>query len=360
MTQMTDAPAPPPEAPEPPAAPPLVRLHQDRVWLGVCAAIGRSTGTDPVLWRVVVAVLTLFGGSGLLLYGAGWALIRGEGEPEAPADRVLRGRAGRLTPSTVVLAVLLVLAGLALVGGLGWGWGGGPDLVPVAVVALLAYLVLKRRHEPYAPVLAAEGEAVVAPRPTGPPVTLITLSGALLVGGALVGLAAAGVDGITAPRVSAAVLAVFGVGLVIGSRYGRQLGLVSLALLSFGALNVTACLDIPFDASAGERTWVVTGPTDTYRLGAGEAVLDLSQLSTTTDLDVRARLGAGQLEVVLPPGLRVEVHGEVGIGVIDLPGEDDAADGGDLELDRAYGPVGGPVVRVDTRVGLGNLVVSGG
>src|SRR6266540_4210113 len=34
----------------------LVRARQGRMLAGVCAAIGRATNTDPVLWRVLFAV----------------------------------------------------------------------------------------------------------------------------------------------------------------------------------------------------------------------------------------------------------------------------------------------------------------
>src|SRR5439155_6027728 len=40
----------------------LVRPTRGRVLAGVCAAIARATNTDPVLWRVLFAVLTLAGG----------------------------------------------------------------------------------------------------------------------------------------------------------------------------------------------------------------------------------------------------------------------------------------------------------
>jgi phage shock protein PspC (stress-responsive transcriptional regulator) len=42
----------------------LVRPVTGRNFAGVCAAVGRATNTDPILWRVLFAVLTLFGGSG--------------------------------------------------------------------------------------------------------------------------------------------------------------------------------------------------------------------------------------------------------------------------------------------------------
>jgi phage shock protein PspC (stress-responsive transcriptional regulator) len=361
MTQMTDAPETPFPPPSPPTtAPPLVRRKDDRVWLGVCSAIGRATGTDPVLWRVITVVLTLTGGSGLLAYLVAAALIRNEDEPTSLFDRLMQRRSF----ARAAVAVLAVVGLIALVVAVfDLGWDHGPGFVPVAVVGLLVWVVLRRRGEPGAvpvlPEVENEPGVVPPPRPAGPPVTLLTVSAALLVGAALVGLSAAGVDGLTAPRVSAAVLAVLGIGLVVGSRWGRQWTLISLTLLTFGVLNVTARLDIPFDASVGERTWVVT-QAEEHRLGVGHAVLDLRGLAPLTDVAVKAELGVGQLEVLLPPGVRVEVHGEVGAGVIDLPGEPEAADGSDLELDRAYGPETGPVVRLDTRLGLGNLAVSGG
>ncbi|HEX2772291.1 MAG TPA: PspC domain-containing protein, partial [Micromonosporaceae bacterium] len=98
----TAAPAPPPGPPDesphtdppPPTGPPppsgsfgppggvpftarygLVRPREGRYLAGVCAAIGRATNTDPVLWRVLLAVLGFFGGIGILLYVAAWLII---------------------------------------------------------------------------------------------------------------------------------------------------------------------------------------------------------------------------------------------------------------------------------------------
>ena len=42
---------------------------------GVAAGIARSLRIDPILVRVAFVVLTIFGGSGLLLYLAGWLFI---------------------------------------------------------------------------------------------------------------------------------------------------------------------------------------------------------------------------------------------------------------------------------------------
>ncbi|MCW2623128.1 MAG: PspC domain protein, partial [Frankiales bacterium] len=171
-------PPPPPPAPAPSTAPPpappgpplppfrqeLVRLHEDRLWLGVCAAIGRATGTDPVLWRVAIIVLSFFGGSGLVVYGAGWLLIRDESEPRSIADRVLHGRPRRISGTNLVVFGLMGLGALALLE-LVTPWDGshGPSLAPLAVVALLAYVVLRRQPAPIGTAVDTAGPAAPAP-----------------------------------------------------------------------------------------------------------------------------------------------------------------------------------------------------
>ena len=74
---------------------------QGRYIAGVCAALGRATNTDPVLWRVLLAVLGFFGGVGILLYLIGWLLIPAEGDTASPIESLLgRGRSG-MSPLSV-------------------------------------------------------------------------------------------------------------------------------------------------------------------------------------------------------------------------------------------------------------------
>src|SRR6266545_3129283 len=115
-------PPPPPPAGPPPFPPPpppggafasrygLVRPQQGRVLCGVCAAIGRATNTDPVLWRVILAVLTIFGGVGLLIYLIGWMLIPSEGDTASAAEALIgRGQSGTSAIAVIVSAVLIVM-----------------------------------------------------------------------------------------------------------------------------------------------------------------------------------------------------------------------------------------------------------
>ncbi|MCZ7435453.1 PspC domain-containing protein [Micromonospora sp. WMMC241] len=93
----------------------LVRPREGRYLAGVCAAVGRATNTDPVLWRVLLAVLGFFGGIGLLVYLAAWLIIPGEGDTASPVESMLgRGRSS-MSPITVIVLGIVVAVGFAYV-----------------------------------------------------------------------------------------------------------------------------------------------------------------------------------------------------------------------------------------------------
>jgi phage shock protein C len=72
------------------------RSREDRIVSGLCGGLGRYANVDPVIVRILFVVLTLFGGSGVLLYLVGWVAIPDEGQSVAPigrlANRVSRRR----------------------------------------------------------------------------------------------------------------------------------------------------------------------------------------------------------------------------------------------------------------------------
>jgi len=86
----------------------LVRPREGRYLAGVCAAIGRATDSDPILWRVLLAVLGFFGGIGILVYVAAWLIIPAEGDTASPVESMLgRGRSS-MSPVTVLVLGILV------------------------------------------------------------------------------------------------------------------------------------------------------------------------------------------------------------------------------------------------------------
>ncbi|EEP71648.1 phage shock protein pspC [Micromonospora sp. ATCC 39149] len=103
--------APPPEGAGFTSRYGLVRPREGRYLAGVCAAIGRATNTDPVLWRVLLAVLGFFGGIGILVYVTAWLIIPGEGDTASPVESMLgRGRSSMSPVTVIVLSILVAVS----------------------------------------------------------------------------------------------------------------------------------------------------------------------------------------------------------------------------------------------------------
>jgi len=136
----SDAPTPGPDvgarrAPYP--GRPLRRSRDNRVVAGVCGALARYTDVDPVVYRVTLAVLSIFGGVGLLLYVIGWLLIPAEGAAGSVLDRVVHRRTGS-RPSVPALVgiglAVVILAGIVSNNG---------SAVLALVLTLLAHRALR-------------------------------------------------------------------------------------------------------------------------------------------------------------------------------------------------------------------------
>jgi len=111
----------------------------------VCGGLARATGTDPVLFRVVLAVLALFGGAGLVLYLLAWLLLPSDGDEVSPGEALLgRGRSGT-SPAVAVLLAVAILAGLTILAN-----NAALNVLPVAAL-VTGIVLLMRRHTDGAP-----------------------------------------------------------------------------------------------------------------------------------------------------------------------------------------------------------------
>ena len=238
----------------------LSRQRDQRILGGVAAGIARSLDVDPLVVRVTLAVLGLFG-VGVVLYVALWLLLPDEAGDHAALDLEDRTRG-------IVVLVVLAVAALWLV-----GLVFGVDSTPLGIIALIGGLLLWRRERrtdrteraaraAYASgTSAASGDsgaavgpdgAVAAP-PPGPSAAERRLArrdarlarrreaGPLLLGptaavialtlGVLGLIEAVGSVDIAPSAYVAASLAVVGAALVVASRYGRPL---LLGVIGFG------------------------------------------------------------------------------------------------------------------------------
>ncbi|MFI6445492.1 PspC domain-containing protein [Kitasatospora sp. NPDC050543] len=135
------------DAPPDPDRPPLTRSEHHRVVAGVCGGLGRHLDIDPVVFRVVVAVLCLSGGLGLFLYGLAWLIVpteepAGKGDGKGGRTELQRVLTGRVDGQSVG-AVLLTVIGTGVFFS---SMGDGDQLFPLLLLGGLVFLAV--RHDP--------------------------------------------------------------------------------------------------------------------------------------------------------------------------------------------------------------------
>ena len=120
------------------------------------------------------------------------------------------------------------------------------------------------------------------------------------------------------------ILTAVGVALLIGSFDGEHAGLVVLGVfLSVGVLIASTTPLAFLTNGVGERVYSPTSEIaldEPFRLGIGELRLDLSELAVIDEAVVVGELGIGELRVVVPAGVAVDITSEVGAGEIKLFG----------------------------------------
>ncbi|MFC5906920.1 PspC domain-containing protein [Streptacidiphilus monticola] len=420
---VTAAPAPDP-APE--QRPPLERSTDHRVVAGVCGGLGRHLDIDPLVFRVVIAVLCLWGGVGLFLYGMAWLIVPVQGTGRNELQRLLSGRVDGQSLGAVLVTVLgtgiffnymgarghlfpLLLIGLLAFAALRYdpakhrrppvppeppqdapppsvpGWWQRPDPMPKAEVTAPVDPLAKAT----VPTGAASSEATTgettggttedaAPDAVEPPSTpgrrrrgrgwlgpLFTL----LAIGAATWTAVYGNrhDGhVNTLAVLAAALGTLGVGIMLGSLWGRPRGLVALAAVLSAATIVVGAAPWAWEKHSPRVTWAPTSATDladSYQLGNGTATLDLRALAPGQGhtLVTRVHLGAGSLRVLLPAAPEAVISAKVGVGEVHLP--DGSAGGLGSSRTADLNPTGSTAngtLSVDVEVGAGTVEVERG
>jgi hypothetical protein len=152
-------------------------------------------------------------------------------------------------------------------------------------------------------------------------------------------------------------LTVVGV-LVLARPRGVGSGLIGLGVVLLVLTLVTSILPGTPPVSAGDRTHTVSDVADLrddYRLGAGTLVLDLGDLAFTEPTEVAARVGMGELVVVVPEDVRVEGRARAGMGEVEIFG--DANGGVAPVVDLDDGAANAPLLTLDLQVGLGQIEV---
>lgn len=171
-----------------------------------------------------------------------------------------------------------------------------------------------------------------------------------------------GVIELRAAFVLPGLLTLVGAALIVGSVRGPHPGLIAFGTVL--TLLVAVAAVAPSEAirgGLGERNYVVTQPSDLdahYEVGIGDLVLDLSQLDLDESRDIRVTVGAGNLNVIAPDGLPVDIEATSGAGEIVLFG--DKVEGVALKethRDTAYDEEN-PGLALTLEIGAGSIEVT--
>ncbi|MEP6852431.1 MAG: PspC domain-containing protein [bacterium] len=390
----------------------LRRSREDRVASGLAGGLGRYFGIDPVIFRVLFAVLALFGGSGIALYLLGWLAVPDDGATNAPVDRAIAELRRRHVPFWLVVG-----AGLLLGWALFFSWWAPHTLIPAVIVAVALVVLLARRRPPVAPTDPAVGSAAPgvwsssAPPSAGPwpaagptgadyaptaagssatavapaasqlrtwfddsraaarirrhraaPVRLAVLA-AVVVAVAVLAVVDA-VSGIPFAAYFWTVGAIVLTGLVVGL-LARRTPWSTAALLLPVAFGLAVFASSPIQAHDGwgdrsARPANATEMRDQYKLAFGRDTIDLSQVTTITgSRTVKIIHGAGQVRLIVPSSLPVRIDADIHNGAIMLNGHDE---NGGMNYNRSFATPGAAnatdVVRIHVQLAAGELEIT--
>ena len=377
---------------------------------GVCAGLARRWQVDPMVLRITVVVLAFFGGLGLVAYAAGVLLMPRDGRTEPPVHRLLPFT--RTWSRSAVVAVVVVAA--VVVAGIIGSQGNG--IGPLAVIFGIWFFGVRGRNhsahrtpapppEPTPFERAADhwrhrlveqqtpgyvGIAAPAPaeqrwtQPYTDPATDLAVRDDdlplpvavpprparrwrmwwLALGLAGLGTALVAVLGVVlgismGPLVyAAAVLAAFGLTLVISSWRGRPPLLLPATLATAAVTGWLMLLPYSGAVVVGDVAAAYSGntfPPHVVTRAVGDVALDLRGLAPETDEELTINVGTGDVALQLPEAVNTEIRYKVGLGDFTFNGTAD--DTGYLwQRGKAAGP-DAPTVRITVNVGIGDLSV---
>jgi hypothetical protein len=200
------------------------------------------------------------------------------------------------------------------------------------------------------------------------PLGWLTLGTLLLAIGVAALLDQSDVVDVTPVRYTALALAVLGVGLLVGTLWGRARWLILLCFLLVPFVLAASLIDVPLSGGTGSRFYqpLTSGEIQPdYRLAAGQMQIDLRNVVLDqTPTTITATVAFGDLLVVVPNDVTVAIHGSAGAGVVRVRSvpfdpSDREVDGVRVLLDETFIPPNGGIgaITLDLKVGFGQIRV---
>jgi phage shock protein PspC (stress-responsive transcriptional regulator) len=346
----------------------LRRSTSNRYVAGVAGGLGRHFNIDPTILRVLLVVLTFFGGAGLVIYAVCWLFV-----PEDGADHATIHVGSE--PRKILLLAAAGVAFLLAIGDAFNGFDSGWPIVSIAVLVALVLIIRDRRSggsavvpttpaapapsaDPLAPtswtatspsgtedtedteVLPASAQppawqpppgrpALVPPRPKRTGIIWFWPTLALIA----VGLGVLGVydnsHHVADGAYPALALAITAVMLLVGAVVGRPGGLILIGFLSSLALAGSIVVGGSFGVDAQDIRETPTTAADvhtSYTNTVGSIRLDLTRVSDPAALAghrIHLDLRTGYIEVIVPRSLNVDIDARMAAaGGVSIPGHD--------------------------------------
>ena len=374
--------------------PELLRPREGRVLAGVSQGLADRFDLPNWAPRAFFVVTAFFGGLGLALYAAGWALIRSDDETESPAERFFDGASS--TKSWVGIGLIFVAA-LILLENLTFFSGGVVFAAGLLIVGVLLYLghipldsdsdkskegvqpmtttdTLKLDTDTASTAGDSPAGGGTPPTPTPTPPLLppsaakpkersilgrVTVGVMLLAMGVLAildNLSGVPIDAEPRHYIGLAVTTL-GVGLLVGAFVGRARWLILVAVVLLPTLLFSPVFEYEWESEIFD---VVHQPAsfneveEFYELDLGNMVIDLTELPWDgRTVDIRAQVDVGNLEIRIPDAVGITGFAAVDVGRVRAPGRQSSGLGNpNLEFDQV-GELG--TVNLDTQVDLGNI-----
>lgn len=357
----------------------LRRRSSDRVIGGVASGLGDFFNVDPLLIRIALVGLMVFGGLGLVLYVGAWLLLPNEDDDASIAEQALAGLG--LSPSRLASILLLLIGGILIIAALSNAiYGSFIPTAAMAFVVIAAGIALLRQGEhpaaassavarptarKPAPVVATEAAvapAVRRPRRPASPLGWYVLAATLCAIGLLALAGNVASVEIGPGQFLGLALAVLGIGLVVGAWWGHAQMLILLGLMILPFAVVAGFVTAPLEGGVGDHRFApATAPElrGEYRLVGGRLVLDLSAVEATSEpISIEASVAVGTLYVVLPVDAGIRLDAQVGAGDMVVLGTRQT---GTALADRyLHDDSSAPAFILDLETGIGELIVDGG
>jgi phage shock protein PspC (stress-responsive transcriptional regulator) len=326
---------------QPPPPKKFMRSGSDRMIGGVAGGLARHLEIDPLLVRIVLAVLTIAFPPTLIGYVAALVLVPTDGAPVAPPEN-----RNRIIAAVVVGGLLLFTLPFLIP----FGFIAGPPLLGIAVpLVLLGGIV-------WVAVRVLNTEGAGSGRRIGAAIGIVLLA----ITGFFAALAAAVLG---AGWVVAAIVIVCGIALMGAAFAGGARWLLAPALLLALPLAGVAAADVKLDGGVGEREYrpaSVQEIRSEYQLGVGQLTLDLRDVDFPSgDTRVRIDLGIGEARVIVPQDVCVSPRIEIGAGEATIGERQQNGVGVDWE-ESTGATGGGSRLILEADLGLGEIRVGSG